>query len=137
MADAHVEVIMDLEIKATVLGSVAALGALGLAFGLSSLAEAQKVEQEQQAAPPSVTSSVAPAGEVMRGHELFDHNCAHCHGDDARGNEGPSLYNLAKTDARITSIIKGGIKGEMPAFGNKFNDADVQALISYVRTLKG
>jgi mono/diheme cytochrome c family protein len=66
---------------------------------------------------------------------LFEKNCAHCHGDDARGDEGPNLHNLAKSDARIATIIKGGIKGEMPAFGKKFTEAEVQGLISYLRTL--
>jgi mono/diheme cytochrome c family protein len=127
---------MYLEVKATVLGLAAGLGVLGVTFGLSPLVQPKNAERKQQPAPPSLTSTVAPAGEVMRGHELFDHNCAPCHGDDACGDEGPSLYNLAKSDARITAIINGGIKGEMPAFGKKFNDAHVQALISYLRTLK-
>jgi hypothetical protein len=39
-------------------------------------------------------------------------------------------------DARLEKIIKNGIKGEMPSFGKKFNDADVQALIAWLRTLK-
>jgi len=43
--------------------------------------------------------------------------------------------DLAKSDARITTIIKVGIKGEMPAFAKKFTDSDVQALIAYLRTL--
>jgi mono/diheme cytochrome c family protein len=47
----------------------------------------------------------------------FDHNCAHCHGDDARGDEGPDLHGLTKSDKRLEKIINGGIKGEMPAFG--------------------
>ena len=70
------------------------------------------------------------------GYRLFDHNCAHCHGDDARGDEGPDLHGLTKSDQRLEKIIKSGIKGEMPAFGKKFSDKDVQALISFLRTLK-
>jgi mono/diheme cytochrome c family protein len=70
------------------------------------------------------------------GYRLFDHNCAHCHGDDARGDEGPDLHDLRKSDEKLQRIIKGGIKGEMPAFGKKFKDADVEALIAFLRTLK-
>jgi mono/diheme cytochrome c family protein len=124
------------EVKATVLGVAAAFGVLGLTFGLSPLVQSKKVEPEHQTTSVSLPSIVAPAAEVVRGHELFDHNCAPCHGDDARGDEGPSLYGVAKSAARIMAIIKGGIKGEMPAFVKKFKDADVQALISYLRTLK-
>jgi len=75
--------------------------------------------------------------ESLPGYRLFDYNCAHCHGDDARGDEGPDLHDLRKSDARIEKIIKNGIKGEMPSVGKKFNDADVQALIAWLRTLKG
>ena len=70
------------------------------------------------------------------GHRLFDHNCAHCHGEDARGDEGPDLHDLKKSDARIEKIIKGGLKGEMPQFSKKFTDDEVKALIAYLRTLK-
>jgi mono/diheme cytochrome c family protein len=83
-----------------------------------------------------VEAKVALDAKASQGYRLFDHNCAHCHGDDARGDEGPDLHGLKKSDQRIDKIIKGGIKGEMPAFGKKFNDGDVQALIAYLRTLK-
>ena len=84
------------------------------------------------------SKSAAPvSGEkITRGHGLFDRNCAHCHGDDARGDEGPSLYNLTLSDARIAKRIKEGVKGEMPKFGSKLNDADIEALTAYLRTLK-
>jgi mono/diheme cytochrome c family protein len=92
---------------------------------------------------PAINQTVAgektavPADEkVAAGYRLFDHNCAHCHGDDARGDEGPSLYDLRKSDARLEKIIKDGIKGERPSFNKKFNDEDVQLLIAYIRTLK-
>lgn len=88
---------------------------------------------------------IATAGDLLKpgmserektGYKLFDHNCAQCHGDDARGDEGPDLHGLTKSDQRLEKIIKGGIKGEMPAFGKKFNDKEVQALIAFLRTLK-
>jgi mono/diheme cytochrome c family protein len=77
-------------------------------------------------------------GEVKTtaGYKLFDHNCAHCHGDDARGDEGPDLHGLRKSDARLEKIIKEGVKGEMPAFGKKFSDDEVKELVGYLRTLK-
>ena len=82
-----------------------------------------------RAAPP-------PSEEAKRGQNLFERNCAHCHGDDARGDEGPDLHDLKKSDARITKVVTQGIKGEMPAFGAKLNEADVKALIAFLRTLK-
>jgi cbb3-type cytochrome c oxidase subunit III len=88
------------------------------------------------AAPPRVHASPTASEEAKRGQNLFERNCAHCHGDDARGDEGPDLHDLKKSDARITKIVTQGIKGEMPAFGAKLNDADVKALIAFLRTLK-
>ena len=43
---------------------------------------------------------------------------------------------MTKTDARIGKIVRDGIRGEMPAFGKKLNDANVHDLIAYLRTLK-
>jgi mono/diheme cytochrome c family protein len=130
---------MSIEIKGLLLGLAAALGLLGVAFGLSPLLQPKKTtgaDPAKQANTVAVTSLDSLPGDAKRGYALFDHNCAPCHGDDARGDEGPNLHNLAKSDARIATLIRGGVKGEMPSFGKKFSDADVQALIAYLRTLK-
>jgi mono/diheme cytochrome c family protein len=81
--------------------------------------------------PPQLTVDAA------QGRHLFLMNCAHCHGDDARGDEGPDLHDLHRSDARIREVITAGIKGEMPSFGKKLGDPDVQQLIAYLRTLHG
>jgi mono/diheme cytochrome c family protein len=104
---------------------------------LSQVATTSHSENESTTnAMPPLKRSLIEDTKSMPGYRLFDHNCAPCHGDDARGDEGPTLYDLRKSDARIEKIIKNGIKGEMPSFSKKFNDADVQALIAYLRTLK-
>ena len=82
------------------------------------------------------TEKSALSEKARAGYRLFDHNCASCHGEDARGDEGPDLHGLTKSDERIGKIVRNGIKGEMPAFGKKFNDADIAAIIAYLRTLK-
>ena len=81
--------------------------------------------------PPELTVSAA------QGRHLFLMNCAHCHGDDARGDEGPDLHDLHRSDDRIHEVITAGIKGEMPSFGKKLGDPDVRQLIAYLRTLHG
>jgi len=81
--------------------------------------------------PPELTSDAA------QGRYLFLMNCAHCHGANAHGDEGPDLHGLHRSDARIHEVITVGIKGEMPSFGKKLGDPDVQHLIAYLRTLKG
>ena len=129
---------MSIETKAALLGSATALALLGVTFVLSPFLQPATSASSQEHSTNIVSAAASPPleGEARRGHSLFDRNCAHCHGDDARGDEGPSLYDLKKTDARITRIVKEGIKGEMPRFAAKLNDPDIQALITYLRTLK-
>ena len=130
---------MSIESKATVLALTVSLGVLGVTFGLSPLlqpARGADPKREAQTTTVPIQTEASLDGEAKQGYRLFEHNCTHCHGEDARGDEGPDLHGLHKSDARLTTIIKGGIKGEMPAFGKKFNDQDVQALIAYLRTLK-
>jgi len=88
------------------------------------------------------SSSNAQVSQVMladatQGRHLFLMNCAHCHGDDARGDEGPDLHNLHKSDARIHQVITGGIKGEMPSFAKKLGEPEIRQLTAYLRTLRG
>ncbi len=82
--------------------------------------------------PPAADSP----GPAAMGRTLFLKNCAHCHADDATGDEGPDLHNLHRADDWISRRIRNGVKGEMTAFGEKFSNEDVKALIAYLRTLK-
>jgi mono/diheme cytochrome c family protein len=42
--------------------------------------------------------SVTRGPKVAAGAKLFALNCAHCHGIDATGGEGPELHKAAKTE---------------------------------------
>jgi mono/diheme cytochrome c family protein len=123
---------LSLEIKGIVLGVISGLTALSMAFAAGEIlrpkASAASIATESLVIPPAGTRE-------RQGHDLFMMNCAHCHGNDARGDEGPDLHGLTKSDARISSLIKNGIKGEMPKFGAKLTDTDVQALIAFLRSL--
>jgi mono/diheme cytochrome c family protein len=79
--------------------------------------------------------SSAISAVVARGRDLFLLNCAHCHGADARGDEGPDLHRENKSDTRMAALIREGIPGEMPRFSSKLSNIDVQALITYIRSL--
>ena len=63
-------------------------------------------------------------GDAAERRHLFLMNCAHCHGDDVHGDEGPDLHNLHRSDARIREVITAGIKGEMPSFGKRLGDPE-------------
>lgn len=81
----------------------------------------------------------------------WDANCAQCHGKEGRGDtkmgkqlQAADLTDAKKqasfSDAQATTAIKEGIKEggktKMKAFGDKFSDEDLKALVAYVRTLK-
>ena len=73
---------------------------------------------------------------VIEGRRIFVRHCVECHGFDARGEQGTDLHELRAGDRLIHQIITGGIKGEMPAYGKALNDANVRALVGYLRTLR-
>jgi mono/diheme cytochrome c family protein len=85
------------------------------------------------------------------GKELWDKNCAACHGKDGKGDTkmgkkvGVKDYSDAKvqaelTDAKALKAIKEGVtedgKEKMKSFAEKVNDEEAKALVAYLRTLK-
>jgi Cytochrome c553 len=70
-------------------------------------------------------------------------HCASCHGKDGSGNTmmgkklGVKDYTKQQSfsDAEAANVIKNG-KGKMKAYKDKLSDADVKALVAYVRSLK-
>jgi cytochrome c oxidase cbb3-type subunit III len=76
------------------------------------------------------------------GRQAFESICASCHGLDGRGGErGPDIASRADvlrlTDRDILQVLRDGIPSAgMPAFGSLGN-AELSALLVYVRTLQG
>jgi mono/diheme cytochrome c family protein len=70
-------------------------------------------------------------------------HCASCHGKDGSGATtmgkklGVKDYTKEQgfSDSEATKAIKSG-SGKMKGFGDKLSDADVKALVAYVRGLK-
>jgi cytochrome c oxidase cbb3-type subunit 3 len=116
------------ERRAFLIAVIAAGAALLTTLGL-----ATAIRPAQFSTSPATDVLIADVGQ---GRHLFVLNCAHCHGDDALGDEGPNLHNLHKSDARIHQVVTAGIKGEMPSFGKKLHDSDIHALTAYLRTLR-
>jgi mono/diheme cytochrome c family protein len=86
---------------------------------------------------PEATGKVAsqpPSG--INGRTLFLHNCAHCHGADAHGDDGPDLHDLALADNWIANRIRKGKSGQMTSFAGKLKPAEIAALVAYVQSLK-
>jgi cytochrome c6 len=94
------------------------------------------------------TAGVASAADVTAN---WNQNCASCHGKDGSGSTmmgkklGVKDYRDAKvqaafSDAEAARAIKEGVKTNgketMKPFGSKLSDADIKALVAYVRSLK-
>jgi len=78
----------------------------------------------------------APVVSAKFGRALFLKNCAHCHGADAHGDDGPDLHDLDWTDKQISDRIRNGKKGQMTAFAGKLQTTEIESIIAYFRTLK-
>lgn len=85
--------------------------------------------------PPVQQSTNAPVA-APDGRKLFLHNCAHCHGADASGDDGPDLHDIEWTDDQIANRIRKGKKGEMTSFAGKLKPEEIKALVAYVQSLK-
>jgi len=121
------------EFIAALLAILAACVVLGGTLGAASLVRAG-IEQARTESATGNTAQLTPI--VAHGQKLFAVNCSHCHADDATGDEGPDLHGLTKSDERIKGIITNGIKGEMPSFGKKLQEADKEALVGFLRSLR-
>jgi mono/diheme cytochrome c family protein len=129
----------SLESKALALAMLAASVSLGasllVAIPIKRYAGAMTTSVESGQAGPEPQVAETPE-QIAKGRENFVMSCVECHGDDATGDEGPDLHNLAISNARIATTIKHGVKGEMPSFAKKYDDAQVATLLAYLRSLK-
>jgi mono/diheme cytochrome c family protein len=77
---------------------------------------------------------------------LFEKHCDTCHGKDGRAKTFKAKFNHARnltdakwqaevSDERLFNSITNG-KGKMPAWGKKLSEAQINALVAYVRTFK-
>jgi mono/diheme cytochrome c family protein len=69
---------------------------------------------------------------------IFNSTCGWCHqgGGRAAGGIGPKLMDSSRSDEFILNRIRSGSEGKMPAFGGSLNDAQIHALLRYIRHLK-
>jgi len=94
-----------------------------------------------------IPNPVAELTEVQReGEELFQNNCAFCHGADGTGKNWigvflePHARDLTSdavmttmTKARLYKIIAEGINGtSMPAWGHVLTQVQIEAVIAYI-----
>jgi mono/diheme cytochrome c family protein len=62
---------------------------------------------------PYVKTVLTLTGDPIKGHAIFQMNCAGCHGWEAHGRVGPSLEAISKRKSRVR-IIHQVISGDTP-----------------------
>jgi mono/diheme cytochrome c family protein len=124
-----------------------------LSFGCGGGEKPATTTTASSSAAPAPTESAPAADPVAlaaKGKELYGQNCVTCHGASGKG-DGPAgaaltpkprnftdaayMDKLTDSDVRNTVKYGGGIKGmpQMPS-NPQYNDADLSALVAYVRT---
>jgi cytochrome c oxidase cbb3-type subunit 3 len=95
----------------------------------------------------SLSNLPVPAGvtpDLAKGKELFEANCAACHGADGKGNielgapnltDGIWLYGSDRNS--VIATLTNGRGGIMPAWGTRLDPTTIKALTVYVHALGG
>ena len=84
---------------------------------------------------PYVQDVLQLTGSADRGQDIFQLNCATCHGLYADGEVGPDLHNVSERRSRaalITQVISGQTP-PMPQF--QPNERDMADLLAFLETL--
>ena len=72
----------------------------------------------------------------LSGKEIYEENCASCHGKDRLGLTAPPLipeYLERYPESKLKKVVKNGIPAtQMPAFPN-LSEEELRALIAYIR----
>jgi|SRR6266700_950004 len=83
------------------------------------------------------STATAPDNAPFDVGQLFAGTCGFCHSDGGRAaGRGPQLMDSPRDDDFIRNRIKTGKQGAMPAFGETYTDAQIDAIIKYIRALK-
>ncbi|HWJ02105.1 MAG TPA: c-type cytochrome [Verrucomicrobiae bacterium] len=82
-------------------------------------------------APPK-----APEGAQV-GKDIYDKNCAGCHGANGEGDMGPKLATAEWSDPqKVAQLVREGKGKSMPAFKDKLKAEEIDAVAKFVPSLK-
>lgn len=80
------------------------------------------------------------ASDIEAGKNLYDGTCKVCHMADGEGAVGPNLtdkyYLYGGTPGDLFTSVSNGRPNGMPEHKSKFNELQIQQLISYIHTFK-
>lgn len=93
----------------------------------------------------STAAALAQEGDITRGSQIYDANCAVCHGLEGQGRVGVNLsqdFPAIDPEAFTRAVIEQGVAGTtMPAWGQQYggplNDQDITDVSAFVSSLSG
>lgn len=128
---------------------IVAAAFFAVACGQSATPSVSNVTANKPAAATPATASPAQPDEMAVAKGLYSTNCAVCHKETGKGGkvtvEGRTIEPddittakmAAKPDEKFYKYIAEGFPDDgMPAFKAKLSDAEIKALIKYVRSLQ-
>jgi mono/diheme cytochrome c family protein len=115
-----------------------AMGLLAVVFAVLFIVQATKTEGRV----------IVPAAMPGDAKATFDAQCAKCHGRDGRAHTTRGRLSHARdmtnaawqnevSDERLFNSITKGKGKNMPAYGKKLSEDQIDVLVRYVRQLKG
>jgi len=103
---------------------------------------AMRPEPEPQEEAGSLAALVSDQQALNDGEQIFQQNCAACHGPNGEGGIGPNLTDdywiHGNTAEQILATVREGVldKG-MPAWKSSLNPEQIQHVVAYAVTLHG
>lgn len=84
---------------------------------------------------PYIKSVLTLQGDAVKGHAIFQMNCATCHGLQANGKVGPSLRQISERKSRLALIdqVISGKTPPMPQF--QPSSQEMADLLEYLESL--
>ncbi|MBI5943219.1 MAG: c-type cytochrome [Chloroflexi bacterium] len=79
------------------------------------------------------------AESIALGSDLYTANCSRCHGPDGQGTPRAPSLNVkglltTTSDLALQQIITSGVPGTaMPTWGDRMTDAEIQAIVGFIR----
>jgi mono/diheme cytochrome c family protein len=86
-------------------------------------------------------SMVTPVIAQTSGAAIYKSKCQMCHLADGSGNKGMKVpaFSAGTPDAKLIAATKNGVSSgavKMPAYAGKLTDAEIDAVVAYIQTLK-